>query len=223
MHKSRKGSTEGMEARKRIRSEEEMIEKIENIRTQLEEEVEKLRKEAEKKIEGIRKEWKKENDEIKIRLERIEMDMERKERQERRNNIVIKGREFLRQDLEKRVEKFLEDSLELKVKVKKAMLLGKDKKVTVVKLDEQEKKEIMKRKKNLGKDIFIENDMTWKEKGIQQEVVKMAKIEKEKGNKVKIGYKMLTINGKKWKWIERSKKLEEMKLSEERKEGEIGN
>jgi len=50
----------------------------------------------------------------------------------------------------------------------------------------------MIKKKNLkDKNIFIDNDLTWKDRQVQKEIRSIAKMEKVKGAKVKIGYRKL--------------------------------
>lgn len=52
----------------------------------------------------------------------------------------------------------------------------------------------MIKKKNLKGNIFIKNGLTWKKRQMQKEIRMMAEAEKEKGAKVKIGYRKLQIN-----------------------------
>jgi hypothetical protein len=75
--------------------------------------------------------------------------------------------------------------------------------------------EIMKKKSCLreteNKRIFITNDLTKKERDIQGWIRKEANSEKERGNKVRIGYKKLTINEKTWTWNSKTHQMEEQK------------
>jgi hypothetical protein len=79
----------------------------------------------------------------------------------------------------------------------------------------EKKIEIMKKKsclrENENKKIFITNDLTKKERDIQGWIREEANAEKEKGNKVRIGYKKLTINEKIWTWNSKTYRLEEQK------------
>lgn len=96
-----------------------------------------------------------------------------KDREERRKNIVIKGIKMPK-DLEgdkKGCEKWIEDLIKTKLgvdmKTERYRVSGT---VIVVKLEnEDKKKEIMSNKNKLkGERIFIENDLSWEERKIQE-------------------------------------------------------
>ena len=53
-------------------------------------------------------------------------------------------------------------------------------------------------------------DLTKKEIKIQSKIREIAKEERNKGNRIKIGYKKLTINGKEWKWDENENNVKEI-------------
>lgn len=42
-----------------------------------------------------------------------------------------------------------------------------------------------------GKNLFIDNDLTWKERQVQKEIRMTAEAEREKGTKVRISYRKL--------------------------------
>lgn len=53
----------------------------------------------------------------------------------------------------------------------------------------EQKREVMTRKKNLEKDVIIEDDLTRKKRKVQKKLWDVAREKKEKGDdKVKIGY-----------------------------------
>jgi len=58
----------------------------------------------------------------------------------------------------------------------------------------EQKKEIMIKKKNLIRGIYIDNDLTRTERETQEKLKEKAKEEKEKGNKVKISYGKILVN-----------------------------
>lgn len=61
----------------------------------------------------------------------------------------------------------------------------------------EDKKELMRKKNKLKmKQLFVENDLTKKEREIRTQIRKEAKKERIAKSKVKIGYKKLQINGK---------------------------
>lgn len=109
-----------------------------------------------------------------------------KERNERRCNIVLKGvktrmegeEKDIRENLKEWVTKFLREKLECKVE--NCRLSGR---VIIARLgSEGEKAEVMKRKNRLKEgNIFIENDLSWEERKVQEKVMRWAREEKNKG------------------------------------------
>lgn len=69
-------------------------------------------------------------------------------------------------------------------------------KVIIARLkDGDTKKRIMENKHKLKEEnIYIENDLTWKRKKIQEKINKWAKEERVKGKEVKVGYTKVRIN-----------------------------
>jgi len=59
--------------------------------------------------------------------------------------------------------------------------------VLVIKLENVEMKREIMRNKYKGDRIFIENDVSWEERRIQERIVRWARDQKEKGVKIKIG------------------------------------
>lgn len=87
--------------------------------------------------------------------------------------------------------------------IRETHFIGKnERRAIIVKMENfQEKMQIMK-KKAIFKDtsIFIENELTAKEKIVQNKIKEIAKEEKQNGNTVKIGYRKLYINKVKYEW-----------------------
>lgn len=68
----------------------------------------------------------------------------------------------------------------------------------------------MRRKKDLRKDIFVEDDLTRKEREIQRELRRRARAEREKGERnVKVGYKKIYMKDRWYRWNEMEEMLEE--------------
>lgn len=147
------------------------------------------------------------------KLKRMVID---KEKEERRENIVIKGVDTDKRDLKKWVKEFLEEKMEVEVEVISCRKSGK---VLVAKLkDWQMKKKVMENKHKLkGGRIFIENDLTWQERKTQEKIHKWVKEEREKGRDVKVGYARVRIGGNWRKWEEVEREIEAR-----RKENEAG-
>jgi len=117
-----------------------------------------------------------------------------KEKEERRDNIVIKGVDTEEKDLKKWVSKFIKEKMEIEVEIVSCRKSGK---VLVAKLkDWQMKRKVMENKSKLkGGRIFIENDLTWQERKTQEKINKWTKEEREKGKEVKIGFARVRIGG----------------------------
>ncbi|KMQ86479.1 hypothetical protein RF55_14523 [Lasius niger] len=144
--------------------------------------------------------------------------VEEKEKEERRNNIVFKGINGVEniKDGREWVKKFLNEKLDLDLegKVTQTRISGK---VLIAKLDSEEvKREVMKRKNKL-KDgyVFIENDLTWEERKIQEKINVWAKVQRSKGKEIKIGFGKVRINGV-WKYWKEIEKEEEEDVRRER-------
>lgn len=148
----------------KIKKLEDKLEKLEMKREGREKdrESEDRRKEAEEKgyVEKIREEMK----EVKNKLEE-------KEKQERRNKIVVKEIEEGEEDKEKATKTFLKEVFDIKEGIKKIEIIGKKgRQVAVVELINWEvKQKIMKEKKKLRwKKIYIDHDLTRREKEVQR-------------------------------------------------------
>lgn len=148
-----------------------------------------------------------------------------KDREERRKNIVIEGIKMPK-ELEgdkKSGEKWIEELIKIKLgvdmKTKGYRVSGT---VVVVKLEnEDNKKEIMSNKNKLkGERIFIENDLNWEERKIQEKMNRWVREKREKGFQVKIGLGRIRIGGiwRAWSDIEREEEKDRRKGKKRRKE-----
>ena len=108
-------------------------------------------------------------------------------------------------------ERFLRAELGFEGEVSAARKVGKNRNVIVAKIDTfKNKQEIMKNKTKLtNKPIFINNDMTIKERDIQRILRNRAREEREEGKKVRVGYKTIRIADKQFRWDEESQQIVE--------------
>lgn len=131
-----------------------------------------------------------------------------KDREERRKNIVIKGIKMPK-DLEgdkKGCEKWIEDLIKTKLGVDMKTEGYRVSGTVIVKLKNEDKKKEMSNKNKLkGERIFIENDLSWEERKIQEKMNRWAREKREKGFQVKIGLGRIRIGGiwRAWSDIER--------------------
>jgi hypothetical protein len=195
---------------------EKMIEQFDQIREEWKEE--KRSREEERKKD--KEEWREEKKNLERRLENLEWEREKKEREKRKNNIVIRGaNKWEESKIEKETKEFIKNNLKIEVNINKAFKVqvrgGKCTVVAEVGSWEQ-KREIMIRKKELQAGIFIDDDLTRTEREMQTKLREKAKEEREKGNKVKVGYGKIMIGDRWYRWSAREKKLiEEKRRGEE--------
>lgn len=151
------------------------------------------------------KAWIEERDAIKKRLDYVEHRDEMRLRQEKRNNIIIRGYKATTNDYKQEVAKMLQEKLQLEINVLEASLIktARGSQLISAKIDTAEnKRSIMTNKKRLGgTEIYISSDHTKEERKIQSELYRIADIERKHGKEVRIGYRKIFIDGtmKVWK------------------------
>lgn len=109
--------------------------------------------------------------------------------------------------------------MEIKTEVKRVQVLRKagEKSITAVELINWEtKREIMVRKRDLKSGVYIEDDLTRKERVIQNQLREKAREKRREGQRVKIEYMRINIEDKWCKWNEKEEKLEEERNKERR-------
>jgi len=137
--------------------------------------------------------------------------MERKERQERRRNVIVRGIEVREGKRRETVEEVLE-RIGAKVKIEEVKKIGKGKgliETVWVRLEgEEQKREVMERKSRLkGRKERILEDWTWKERRMRWKLEEIARREMAKGRKVGMGYGSIRIDEKWWRWEEEEEVL----------------
>jgi hypothetical protein len=94
-------------------------------------------------------------------------------------------------------------------KTRKVKVGGKDKLMIATLKTWEEKLKMMREKSKLGKGIYIDDDLTRRERELQQRLREIARARRVKGERVKVGYKKLKIGDRWYRWNEREEKLEE--------------
>lgn len=201
----------------------ERLEQIEkNIERQLKIQVEAAVKEVHERWELREEEWRaerqiwnKEKEEMQGRIKGLEWERERKKREERRTNIVIKGEEFEEGNIGEKVEEFVRKNLSIEIGVEKAYIAkgggeGRKGKVVIAKLKNWDmKRQVMSRKRGLKRGIYIDDDLTEKERNIQRQARRRVKEERERGKEARVGYMKIKV-GEKWlTWNEREEDFRE--------------
>jgi len=134
------------------------------------------------------------------RLRKMEERWEWRERNERRRRVVIKGYKIRGKEVRSKVEDILKKiGAEVGVEEVREVKTGREEQggfAVVSFRTEGEKREVMKKKGGLrGEGVWIEDDLTWKERQVRWKIREMVKEEESKGAKVWIGENRVMING----------------------------
>lgn len=163
------------------------------------EEVEVIKRE----INGIKLADGKEKAEIVNKLGSVENRLESIERDKIRNNLVVSGIEVEDQgeeQIKKTMQEMLEKQLGIRVEIERATKINRQK--CVIKIKEwRDKIRILTEKRKLrGGTIYIDSDLTKKQREVQKKIRDEAKKQRESGKAVKVGYNRLTVNNEIWVW-----------------------
>ncbi|XP_029054503.2 golgin subfamily A member 6-like protein 1 [Osmia bicornis bicornis] len=152
-------------------------------------------------------------EQINEKLCELEKKWGRKEREERRRNIIIRGTKVRREEMKKKAEEILmltgvENAIE-EVKEVGVGERGKEVSMMLLKMKSNElKRRIMENKKALkGREERIEEDLTWTERKTQWLLRKIGREEREKGKYVWVDHGKIRIEGKWWRWDEEKGRL----------------
>lgn len=157
------------------------------------------------KEEAIKKEveWEREKAELRKEVEMMKKKLENQEKKERKNNIIIRGKDFNKENAKQEIKEFVRKEIGVEAGVEEAYRVGKSEMMmTLVKLENFEQKvEILKKKRRLGhQEIYIECDLTQEDQKVQAAIRKVAREEKKNGKRTKIGYRKILIDGISYKW-----------------------
>ena len=182
------------EEREELRKEKEKVE--ERLR-RLEEKMEEI-KMGKKGDEGDKKE------EVEERVRVMERRLERKEKEERRKNIVIRGLEVKEGGRRNEAEKLLED-IGVKAKVMEIRRIGGDiekgREMVLLKLENEEQKwEVIEKKKPEGRKERITEDLSWEERRRNWKLREIAREEEREGRRAWIKAGKIRIENVWWLW-----------------------
>jgi len=146
------------------------------------------------------------------RIRKIEMTWERRERRKRKRNVVIKGYKKDGGKVKNKVKAIFEKiGAEVGIEEVRKVKTGREERggMVVVRLkSEAEKEEVMRRKKGLkGEKIWIEDDLTWKERQSKWKMREVAIAEERKGARVFVGNNKIRIEDEWWFWDEEGETL----------------
>jgi len=152
-------------------------------------------------------------------VERVRKWVNEREREGRKENVVIRGVEMpeeVTSEKKKRIE-WVKELIRNKIGVECEISdVKKSGPVIVARIvGEEGKKKVMSNKYKLkGGKIFIENDLSFEERKIQEKMNRWAKGKRAEGVEVKVGRGRLRIRGK-WKGWEEIEREEREKREEE--------
>ena len=159
-----------------------------------------------------RAEWEMERKILESRLRELEMREERRERENKKKNIVIRGGQWKEGEGEKEVEEFIKENLKVEVEVKEAWKIrmkNGGEEIVVAKLGNwEDKRTVMRKKKELKAGIYIEDDLTREEREVQRKLRMIARENREKGKMATVRYKKICIEHLWYNWNEREGGLE---------------
>lgn len=178
----------------------------------------KVFKEKLEKLENENEKLRSEMKDVKAKMNRMENKMEKYEKDQRKCNLVVKGWSVdgtEEKGIADKMQNFVRSELGVEVKVQHAYKIN-DKTCIVQTESVEDKVKILKAKNKLRykhkPEIFIDNDLTENEREIQRLIRKEAAEVRSKGQRTKVGYKKLEIDGKVWKWSEEQRKLVEEEI-----------
>lgn len=185
-------------------------------------EFERWRKNREEEKETVSK-GKKEgrSREEEVKEQRIQKMAEEIEKEKKRKNIVITGlqgdwtRESLRVWLKRKID--------VEANLVEVWRVGEGRERIVARCrNEEEKERIMRNKKNLGRErVFIENDLTYKERRMRERAVEKARDLRKQGLKVKAGMNKVFGEKDDWVWDNKEEKWFQKRRTEDKGERNV--
>ncbi|KAJ8686028.1 hypothetical protein QAD02_021821 [Eretmocerus hayati] len=149
-------------------------------------------------------EWSEEKAIIVKRIEFLERREEVKLKQEKKNNIIIRGFHTQSQNISHEVESYLNVNLQLDINVTEANLIRvpRGKNLIVAKLSSIEEKIRVMQNRNKLRDpsVSIANNRTRKERETQSNLNQIAEKMKSEGKTVTVGYRKLIVDGNVMIW-----------------------
>jgi hypothetical protein len=117
------------------------------------------------------------------RMKMMEEKMEQKEKKGRKNNVIITGIGGIRGNIERRMEEGLEREIKVTVDVKEAFRINKDDAGKNRKLGVEEEHYAQNKSK-----LKERKDLTTQERKTQKKLKEVAREQRDRGKRVKIGY-----------------------------------
>ncbi|KAJ8683170.1 hypothetical protein QAD02_018962 [Eretmocerus hayati] len=177
----------------------EQTSEIRELATQLNDYKSIVRNTVIEEIESREQHWSTEKESILSRLDYLELREENRAKQDKRNNVVIRGIHLKTNDRKLEISNFFKDKLDIEVNVKDVSTIRtpKGSQLTIVKTSSfEEKKLVMQNREKLDDGpISITSDRTKKERETQANLNRMAEELKKEGKTVSVGFRKLIVDG----------------------------
>lgn len=204
---------------KEMKSEQkEILREVQEIKADqktISEEIKNI-KEENKELRRQNEIMKTENNEMKKELNELKKNLNWIEKESKKNNIILSGYTIQEKEqpaIKNEIIKFIQDHLNIDIEIKSVTKIGH--KVAVVELmNTNDKVKILQNKaklRNIKEErIYINEDLTTKEKEKQKHIREYARKERLEGKIVKTGYNKVTVNGTVWYWNKDTESLEKL-------------
>lgn len=142
------------------------------------------------------------------KMSKQEHEYEMLERRNRKKNIFIRGLRTVGRGIKEEIRDIINEKMGLSMYIRRIRAIGGG---LVIELESMEnKREIMKNKKCLkGWEIWIDDDLTDREKEIQAWLVQLKEEERGHGIEVSLGHQKARVQGVWYMWDEKKGRLEE--------------
>lgn len=131
--------------------------------------------------------------------------IERMEKEARKLNLIVRGLESKGENLLAKVNRFFEANFHLADKITEAKSLSHEKNIILIKVVDWECKQVIfkqKRDKLRNQNIYIEGDMTEKERRVEFKMREYARAQRAKGKIVSFGHQKVKVDGVWLQWSE---------------------
>lgn len=162
----------------------------------------------------------------KDRMSQMERKWEMKEREERKENVIIKGMDT-RGEIKEKVNELL-DTMKEGIRTDEVRILkhGYDGMVWMKLKSSEERRMILENKNKLrGRREWVEKDLTWEERRVQWKLRSMAAKMRVNDKRVRVDHGKIWVEEKWWFWVENAGELRDgkgNKWTEQRYEREQG-
>ena len=156
------------------------------------------------KMDRLAMEWKQETAVIVAKQKELENRLDRIERKEKKNNVIVTGMPATK-DTKGAINELFSKQLKKAIQVQDAfaVVLKSGSTKTIVKMENWEQKmEVLRSRADLPKDIFVSEDLIPKDQFIQFKAREFARQERGRGKEAKVGQGKVFVNGAQFTWEE---------------------